>query len=158
MEEGNNSALVNALLCSLCPGPLYSSEGLQVHSSVWTKDAGTGVVCQCVRGLIVAPNEGGRGALFWHLGPAGRLLACVPSQKERSRWKLWAPMCISFEEKLSLTWMHPERKYARGVKMMYIYVHIQVWFEVSGATGNTALISVVHWVFFAEEPKCLQVI
>lgn len=34
--------------------------------------------------------------------------------------KLWAPMCISFEEKLALTCKHAARKYTNGIKIMYI--------------------------------------
>lgn len=33
-----------------------------------------------------------------------------------------------------------------------------MWCRISGASLNATLISVVLWVFFAEEPKCLQVI
>lgn len=63
MEEGNIPALVNSFLYSLCPGPLSSTEGLQVHPSVGPKDAErrAPLGCQATmrRGLIVAPNEEG---------------------------------------------------------------------------------------------------
>lgn len=144
--------------------PPFIYRRLQVHPSVGPKDAERRAPLGCRatmrRGLIVAPNEEGWGVLFWnrgHLGPTCHLPACVPSQKEMSWWNCGRQCAF----RLRKTWLWHVSMQTGNTLMalkLCIYAHNQNWYRVSGASRNTALISVVQWVFFAEEPKCLQVI